>query len=49
MYDTSLYVLEDNEPTSSQKLNRNLDKISEWADQWLVDFNLKKIKKYDNL
>ena len=37
--DTSLYVIVDSEFEASVQLNRDLDKISEWANQWLVNFN----------
>ena len=43
--DTSLYVIvEKNEHDSVQQLNRDLEKISTWADTWLVTFNPDKTK-----
>ena len=37
--DTSLYVIVDNEFEASVQLNKDLDTISSWANQWLVSFN----------
>ena len=37
--DTSLYVLVEDPASAAVKLNADLSKISEWADNWLVTFN----------
>ena len=37
--DTTLYIVVENALIASQILNNDLNKISVWATQWLVDFN----------
>ena len=38
--DTTLYVTVDNDPTAAaQVLNKDLENMSRWADQWLVKFS----------
>ena len=37
--DTSLYIVVDNPVTAAHLLNTDLDTISKWAADWLVDFN----------
>ena len=40
--DTSLYIIVENPPTAARLLNLDLDIISNWALDWLVDFNARK-------
>jgi hypothetical protein len=40
--DTSLMDIMDNYQNSYDKLNRDLDRLSNWASQWLVNFNASK-------
>ena len=42
--DTSLYIIVENPITYAVCLNSDLSKISIWANNWLVDFNLMKIE-----
>ena len=42
--DTTLFITVDNPETAAGQLNRDLDSIKTWADQWLVDFNPGKTK-----
>lgn len=37
--DTSLYIIVDDPVTDSQRLNFDLQCITDWADKWLVNFN----------
>ena len=37
--DTSLYVIVDNPDHAAQLLNADLEKITKWAETWLVKFN----------
>ena len=40
--DTSLYIIVENPQTAARRLNLDLDMISNWALNWLVDFNARK-------
>ena len=42
--DTVLYTLVDNQVTSANLLNFNLQQVKRWADDWLVSFNTEKTK-----
>ena len=42
--DTILYMFIDNPVLSAQALNEDLERISSWADQWLVKFSTPKTK-----
>ena len=37
--DTTLYIIVDNPGQAAYQLNSDLDKIHQWAKQWLVTFN----------
>ena len=37
--DTSLYIILDNPDNAAQLLNADLEKITKWAETWLVKFN----------
>ena len=37
--DTSLYIIVEDPVTAANCLNADLEKISKWADTWLVSFN----------
>ena len=37
--DTTLYIIVDNPGQAAYQLNSDLDKIHQWANQWLVTFN----------
>ena len=37
--DTSLYIIVDDAIQAAETLNSDLEKISRWAQQWLVTFN----------
>jgi hypothetical protein len=37
--DTTLYVNVDNPDTASRALNRDLEKMGQWAEQWLIKFS----------
>lgn len=40
--DTSIYIIVDNPNTAAEILNTDLEKISQWAKTWLVNFNATK-------
>ena len=40
--DTSLYIIVENPQTAAITMNLDLDTISQWALDWLVDFNARK-------
>ena len=40
--DTTIYVTIENPQTGAEILNRNLEKISNWSKQWIVNFNPQK-------
>jgi len=42
--DTLLYVTADDSQAATSDLNRNLEKLQEWSNQWLVNFNANKTK-----
>ena len=37
--DTSLYIIVDDAIQAAETLNSDLEKVSRWAQQWLVTFN----------
>ena len=37
--DTSLFTVVEDETTSAEQLNRDLEKVRLWAWQWKIDFN----------
>jgi hypothetical protein len=45
----TLHITVDNPETAAAQLNDDLNSIKAWADQWLVNFNPTKTKKYDCL
>lgn len=42
--DTCLYIEVDNPENAASTLSRNLENVSQWANQWLVTFNASKTK-----
>ncbi len=42
--DTVLYTVTDNQQQSADELNSNLERVNDWANQWLVKFNPTKTK-----
>jgi hypothetical protein len=42
--DTTLFEVVDNPINSAQLLNKDLNKIFQWSDQWLVTMNLSKTR-----
>ena len=44
-YDTSLFTIGCDEAIAADQLNRDLSIISDWADQWKMQFNLDKNKQ----
>jgi hypothetical protein len=42
--DTTLFEVADNPINSAQLLNKDLNKISQWSDQWLVTMNPSKTR-----
>ena len=42
--DTLMYITVDNPELTTVELNRNMDKLNQWAQQWLVNFNATKTK-----
>ena len=42
--DTTVYVNVDNPNTAAEQLNHDLDHMTKWAKQWLVNFSSKKTK-----
>ena len=42
--DTLIYITVDNPEFTTVELNRNMDKLNQWAQQWLVNFNATKKK-----
>ena len=42
--DTLMYITVDNPELTTVELNRNMDKLNQWAQQWLVKFNATKTK-----
>ena len=39
-----MYITVDNPELTTVVLNRNMDKLNQWAQQWLVNFNATKTK-----
>ena len=42
--DTLMYIIVDNPELTTVELNRNMDKLNQWEQQWLVTFNATKTK-----
>ena len=42
--DKLMYITVDNPELTTVELNRNMDKLNQWAQQWLVNFNATKTK-----
>lgn len=42
--DTTLFITVDDPHEAAQSMNADLDKINEWANKWLVNFNAQKTK-----
>ena len=42
--DTLIYITVDNRELLTVELNKNMDKLNNWAKQWLVNFNATKTK-----
>ena len=40
--DTLMYITVDNPELTTEELNRNMEKLNQWAQQWLVNFNATK-------